>query len=144
MESSLLAIVTSKVFLIVNDASSRLTLDTFIFGSAVNKESSEDDARSVVITLKSVTFNAAAGRSPLEIPATAVTPSMSICVVPTLTTLATIGSSVRSPPVVLSVYSIKSFSFTKVPGNAGLLLFTVLTPPTRGLTVAIPTVNLVD
>ena len=42
------------------------------------------------------------------------------------------------------MYSIKSFSFIKVPGNAGLLLLTVLTPPTRGLTVAIPTVNLVD
>ena len=110
----------------------------------MNKESSEEDASSVVMTLKSVTFNAAEGRRPLEIPATAVTPSISICVVPTLTTLATIGSSVRSPPVLLSVYSIRSFSFIRVPGNAGLLLLTVLTPPERGLTVAIPTVNLVD
>ena len=74
----MLAIVTSKVFLIVNDASSRFTLDTFTFGNAVNKESSEDGARPVVRILKSVTFNAAEGRRLLEIPATAVTLSISI------------------------------------------------------------------
>ena len=59
----------------LNEASARSTLDTLTFGKSVNRVLSEEGANSVVRTFRSVTFNVAeAGKNPLEIPVTAVTP----------------------------------------------------------------------
>ena len=108
----------------------------------MNREFPEEDASSVVRILRSVTLKVDAGKNPLEIPETADTPSTEISFVPTLVTLAIIGSP--SNPGVVSLYWIKSFSFTRVPGKLGLLLLIVLIPPERGLTVAIPIVDALD
>ena len=132
--------MTSKVFLIVNVASVKSTDDTFTFGSCVNRVPSETGANSVVRTLRSVTSKAEDGRNPLEIPETEVVADTVKLVVPTLTTLAKMGSSVS--PAVVSVYSTKSFSLIKLPGKSGFLVVIVLIPPERALTVAIPTLNL--
>ena len=141
-ESWLSTISTLKVFLMVNVVSARSTAATFGFGSGVNKVLSEDGASSVVRTSKSVTLSVDAGKNPLAIPETVATPSIVTFEVPTLVTLATIGSTVS--PAVVSVYLTKSFSLTTVPGNRLLPVVIVLTPPDLGLMVAIPTTNLLD
>ena len=103
---------------------------------------SEDGASSVVRTSRSVTLSVDEGKNPLAIPVTGATPSMVTLDVPTLVTLAIIGSSVS--PAVVSVYLIRSFSLTTVPGNRLFPVVIVLTPPDFGLIVAIPTTNLFD
>ena len=94
--------MTENVFLIARIDSEISTEDTFAFGRGVNKVSSEDSANPVVRTFKSVTSKVEEGKNPLEIPETVATPSISTVVVPTLTTLAIIGSPVN--PAVVSVY----------------------------------------
>ena len=141
-DNSLLAIFTVNVFLITRDASERSTLETLTFGRGVNREFPDEGAKFVVRTLRSVTLRVDAGRNPLEIPVTAVTPSTETWVVPTLVTLPMIGSPPN--PGVVSLYWIRSFSFTAFPGNNGFALLIVLTPLESGLTVAIPTNNLLD
>ena len=122
--------------------SARLSPATFGLGNEVNKVPSEDGASSVVRTSRSVTLRVDAGKNPLAIPETVATPSIVTLDVPTLVTLAIIGSSVS--PAVVSVYLIRSFSLTTVPGNSLLPVVMVLTPPDFGLIVAIPTANLLD
>ena len=102
---------------------------------------SDDVDNFVVRTFKSVTSKVDDGRNPLEIPATAVVTATVKSDVPTLTTLAKIGSLFL--PAVVSVYSTISFSLINVPGNSGFLALIVLIPLDKGLTVAIPTTNLV-
>ena len=118
------------------------TLEIFLFAKGVYKDESEIDARSVLRTFKSVTSNVADGKNALATPTTSVTAATVIVVVATPTTLATIGSFLS--PAVVSVYSIRSFSFTRVPGKLVFFAVIVLIPPDRALTVAIPALNLVD
>ena len=74
-DNSLFAMFTVNVFLMLKDASARSTLETLILGKGVNKVSSDEGANSVVRTFRSVTFNVAAGKNPLEMPVTAATPA---------------------------------------------------------------------
>ena len=108
--------MTVNVFLIVNEASVKSTFEMLSFASGVYKVLSETDDNSVVSTFKSVILKLDDGRNPLEIPATDVVVATVKSEVPTLTTLAKIGSTVINPAVV-SVYSTISFSFIKLPGN---------------------------
>ena len=138
----MLEIFTVNVFLIVKEASVKSTFEILAFASGVYKVLSETVDNSVVRTFKSVTSKVDDGRNPLEIPATAVVVSTVKSDVPTLTTLAKIGSLFL--PAVVSVYSTISFSLIKVPGNRGFLAVMVLIPPDKVLTVAMPTLNLVS
>ena len=113
------------------EASARFTFETLTLGKGVNRELSEDVANSVVRIFKSVILNVDDGKNPLEIPVTAATPSTEMSDVPTLVTLAIIGSPFN--PGVVSLYWTKSFSLTRVPGKDAFELLMVLIPPESGL-----------
>ena len=77
---------------------------------------------------------------PFATPATSATPSIVIVEDPTLTTFARIGSW----EVERSLYWTTLPILAKDPGNNGLALVTVLTPPDSAVIDAIPTLNDVD
>ena len=94
--------------------------------------------------MKSDTSRALVGNVPLTTPETLATPATVIVSVPTLVTLAMIGSLSEEE---ISLNSTKSLIFTNspVPGNSWLVLLIVLIVPApeAGEIVATPTLNLV-
>ena len=94
--------------------------------------------------MKSDTSRALVGNVPLTTPETLATPATVIVSVPTLVTLAMIGSLSEEE---ISLNSTKSLIFTNspVPGNSWLVLLIVLIVPApeAGDIVATPTLNLV-
>ena len=103
----------------------------------MNSVLSEDAAKFVVKTCKSVTSLATVGRLPLAIPSTSATLAIVIEDSPTTVILPYVGSLDLAGLLNWT----RLFTFTSpLPGNTSLLaLVTVLTPPEAAVTVAIPT-----
>ena len=129
----LFAILTVNTFLIVIDAFVKSTVAILCFGKNVNSLSSLDVCISEDCTVKSVTFIALDGKTPLHIPATVSTPWMVTIFEPTDITFAKVGSFEFAKLVNLTRFP-TSITF----GNTKFVLVIVLIPAFTCVIEAIP------